>query len=355
MRKKNSVIFMVVIIILILTSIILLTTNNSSGTFKGKDKDFAVRDTANVHKIFLAKKDSSMILLERQSAGQWTVNEQYEASPHMVNILLETMCRIRPEQPLSRAASENIIKRMAVIATKVEVYGTAYKIDFLGLKLFPHEKMIKCYYVGDVTQDNLGTYMLMDGSEIPFIVSMPGFRGYVAARYQLNLDEWRAHVIFRLNANEIASVKVNNKREPDQSFIVDTEVPSGKFSFTTFDGKPSPYIIDSLKVYNYLNSFKRINAESYITLETDPATKDSILNSAPFYELEVRQKDGKNHHLSIYPIVFSDFVDVETGEDAISDDRAYAYDGTELMTIQYFVFDKILRPRSYFYMERPKR
>lgn len=353
--RKNKTVLMIVIIILILTSIILLTTNNSSGTLKNKDKDFAVRDTANIHKIFLAKKDSSMILLERQSSGQWIVNEEYEASPHRVNLLMETICRIRPEQPLPKTAAENIIKRMAVIATKVEIYGTAYKIDFLGLKLFPYEKMINCYYVGDVTQDNLGTYMLKEGSDIPFIVSMPGFRGYVAARYQLNLDEWRTHTIFKLNANEIASVKVDNKREPDQAYIINTEVPSGKFSFTTLDGNPSPYVIDSLKVYNYLNSFKRINAESYITLETAPATKDSILNSAPFYNLEVRQKDGKIHNLSIYPIVFSDYIDVETGEDAVNEDRAYAYDGTELMTIQYFVFDKVLRPRSYFYLERPKK
>lgn len=352
--RKNRIIFMIVIIVLILTSIILLTTNNSSGTLKNKDKNFAVRDTANVHKIFLAKKDSSMILLERQSAGQWIINGEYEASPHRVNLLLETMCRIRPEQPLPKTASENIIKRMAVIATKVEVYGTAYRIDFLGLKLFPHEKMINCYYVGDVTQDNLGTYMLKEGSDIPFIVSMPGFRGYAAARYQLDLDEWRAHTIFKLNANEIASVKVDNKKDADQSYIINTEVPSGKFSFTTLEGVPLPYVIDSLKVYNYLNSFKRINAESYITLKTDPARKDSIINSAPSFDLEIRQKDGKVQNLSIYPMIASDYIDIETGEDAVNQDRAYAYDGTELMTIQYFVFDKILRPRFYFYMERPK-
>ncbi|MDR0363598.1 MAG: DUF4340 domain-containing protein [Bacteroidales bacterium] len=352
--KRNRIILMIVIIILILTSIILLVTP-STGTLKSRDKDFSVRDTASIHKIFLAKKDGSMILLDRQETGKWKLNEEYEASTYLVNLLLETMCRIRAEQPLPKAAVENIIKRLSVVATKVEIYGTAHKIDFLGLKWFPYEKMIKCYYIGDVTQDNLGTYMLMDGSDMPFVVSMPGFRGYVAARYQLKLDEWRDHSIFRLNANDIASVKVENRRNADESFIVDASSPTRKFAFTTLEGNPVSYVIDSLKIYNYLNSFKRVNAETFITLDTPEQTRDSIINSAPYYNLEVKQRDGQTHSISFYPLVLEDYMDEKTGEDAVSIDRAYAWDGRELMMIQYFTFDKILRNRSYFYMERPKR
>lgn len=352
--RKNRVILIVTIVLIVVSATLLLT--RTSGTYKNKDKNFAVQDTAAVNKIFLANKGDTHILLERMGPGTWKLNGEYEAAPHMVNIFMETIHGIKPERPLAKSASENIIKRLSVVATKVEIYGTAYRINFLGLKLFPHEKMIKCYYIGDATQDNLGTYMLMDGSDIPFVVTLPGFRGYVASRYQILPNDWRSHSVFDIGANEIKAVAVEHIANPEQSFALNTSTPNGKLSFTNLQGEPAPFAIDTLKIYNYLNSFKRINFEAFMKDDFTAQQKDSVINSTPNHILTLELKNGTTHQVKTFPIVHWDIIDLETNQEAVDEDRAYALlDNDELVVIQYFTFDKILRNRSYFYLPPPQR
>jgi hypothetical protein len=252
---------------------------------------------------------------------------------------------------LPKTATENIIKRLAYNAIKVEIYGMSYRIDFWGIKLFPHETMLKCYYVGDVTQDNLGTYMLIDGSKKPFIVVLPGHRGYVSSRYEVASDAWRTHRIFDVGAHEIERICIENITDTESSFMVNTNVPSGKFAVTTLTGDPIPYKLDSLKVYNYLNCFKRINFESFTFDYLNQHAVDSILNSTPIYNVTLDLKEEKTHHLRIYPILYDNIIEIATNEPMIDGDRCYAYlDNGEMVVVQYFTFDKILRSRSYFYL-----
>jgi len=356
MMRKNRLLLIIVIITALVAAVSFFAMQKT-GTISGSDKNFAVSDTASVHKIFLANKDHVTTLLERNPAGSgWTVNGQWDASVPMIDLLLTTICRIRPSAPLPKSATENIIKRLAYNATKVEIYGMRYRIDFWGIKLFLRETMLKCYYVGDITQDNQGTYMLIDGSKKPFIVVLPGHRGYVASRYEVDPKAWRTHRIFDVGANEIERVCIENIADPGASFMVNTNVPAGKFAVTTPTGDPIAQKIDSLKVYNYLNSFKRINFESFTYDYLSQHSRDSILNTTPIYKLTLAQKDGTTHNILFYPLLYANIVDVETDEPMLDLDRCYAYlDNGELVVAQYFTFDKILRPRAYFYLMQPKR
>ena len=355
MRKNR--LLLIIVIITVLVAVVFIFATRKSGTISDSDKNFAVGDTASIHKIFLANKERVTTLLERNPEGDgWTVNGEWDASTPMINMLLTTICRIRPATPLPKSATENIIKRLAYNAVKVEIYGMTYRINFWGIKLFPRETMLKCYYVGDITQDNLGTYMLLEGSKRPFIVVLPGHRGYVASRYDVDPKAWRSHKIFNVGANEIEMVRIENIAEPDASFMVNTNVPSGKFAITTLTGDPLPQKIDSLKMYNYLNSFKRINFESFTYDYLSPHQHDSILNTTPIYKLNLVQKDGITYNLVFYPLLYDHIRDIETDDPMLDLDRFYAYlDNGELVVAQYFTFNKILRPRSYFYLLQPKR
>jgi hypothetical protein len=109
-------------------------------------------------------------------------------------------------------------------------------------------------------------------------------------------------------------------------------------------------------VYNYLNSFKRINFESFTFDYLNQQRVDSILNTTPIYKITLAQKDGETHHLRIFPLLYENVRDIETDEPMMDLDRCYAYlDNGEMVVAQYFTFGKILRTRSYFYLQQPKR
>lgn len=351
--RKNRFLLISIVIITAIIAVISIFSARKSGTISDSDKNFAVSDTASVTKIFLANKNHVTTLLERnQNDNGWTVNGQWEASKPMMELLLTTICRIRPESPLPKTATENIIKRLSSNAIKIEIYGIDYRIDFWGIKWFPHETMLRCYYVGDVTQDNLGTYMLKDGSKIPFIVVLPGHRGYVSSRYETAPEAWRTHRIFDAAAHEIERICIENMTNPNASFMINTNVTSGKFALTTPTGEPVPQKLDSLKVYNYLNSFKRINFESFTFNYLNQHSVDSILNTTPIFNVTLTLKEGTTHRLRIYPIIYNDVRDIKTDDPMTDLDRCYAYmDNGEMVVVQYFTFDKILRPRSYFYLQ----
>lgn len=342
--KKNRVILVIIIVLIVIAILSILTY--STGTYNDKIKNFAVEDTSRVTKIFLANKNDRTILLERPLGGQWIVNKKYETSEPMMNLFLETLTRIRVKNPVPQKSTDFIFKRMSSASTKVEIYEMCYRIDFLGIQLFPHERMTRCYYVGDPTQDNLGTFMLMDGADKPFVVYLPGFRGFVTTRYNVMEKDWRSHKLFNLNAPDIKSITMDYQQEPYHSFAV--HVDQNQISFQSLDPKYQPKVVDTLKVYNFLNSFKNINFETILNGEMDSVRLDSIIHTAPMQIITLETQNGNQSKYCLYPIL-SPFDKNEDGVMEPNKDRFYIYtEEGDLLLAQYFVFDKILRKRDYF-------
>ena len=344
--KKNTTILIITLILILIAG--LLYFSRRSGTFSDKDKDFAVKDTASVTKVFLADKKNRTILLERQDAGSWKLNGTYPARQSGVEMLLETMKNLVPKYPVPRNAHDNIISQMASQSVKVEVYQMVYRVDlFDRIRLFPHEKLTKTYYVGSATADNMGTFMLMEGADIPFVVHLLGFRGYVAPRYSTLERDWRDHSVFRTKLYDIREVVMEIPREPENSF----KVLNGEDEITLLrlsDNQPMPF--DTLKMLNFLTAFTDLRYESLLD-EFDTALKDSIISSPPRNILTLVDKEGNETAITaFYKANFDNTVDPEGKPYPYDVDRLYALvnDKRDFVLIQYYVFDKVLRPLSYF-------
>ncbi|MDD4847295.1 MAG: DUF4340 domain-containing protein [Bacteroidales bacterium] len=342
--KKNRVIILAIVVLVIVAIFSIL--NYSTGTYQEKIKKFAVDDTSRVTKIFLADKSDLTVLLERSLDGGWTVNQKYEASTPMMQLFLETICRIRVKNPVPQKSTDFIFKRMSANSTKIEIYERCYRIDFWGIQWFPHEKMTRCYYVGDPTQDNMGTFMLMDGADIPFVVYLPGFRGFVSTRYNVSEQDWRSHVLLNLNAPDIKSITMDYQQEPYHSFSID--VDENSISFHSLDPQFQPAAVDTLKLFNFLNSFKNINFETILNAEMDSLIFDSIVRSEPMQLLSIETKTGQSMHYRLFPMITM-YGDKQDGKPVPNKDRFYILtEEGDLLLAQYFVFDKILRKRDFF-------
>ena len=70
--KKNTGLLLLLIGLIVIAAIFLF--NRKSGTIGEELRDFTVKDTGAVTKLFLADKKGSQVLLERQPDGTWSLN-----------------------------------------------------------------------------------------------------------------------------------------------------------------------------------------------------------------------------------------------------------------------------------------
>jgi hypothetical protein len=346
--KKNRTTFIVFIALLLIFLLLWLT--RSTNTFRGSSHDFKLDDSSTVTKIFMSDKNNNSVILTRVGPGHWMVNEKYKAQNLSVDLLLRTMMDIEVQQPVARVAHDNIIKELAVNSVKVEIYQHAYRINLFGLaRWFPHEKLIKVYYVGGATPSNQGCFMLMQDASDPYIITLPGFRGFVSPRYSPIEKYWRDYNVFRKTIPEISKVRVEIPSNSDYSYEV-RNTGRNKFTLVSLSDNQEVANYDTLKLLNFLSGFRSLNYEALLN-DLDKVRKDSILNSTPFIIITLTDTAGVSKTIKTYHKKGPDGQTDMQGNPLPYDlDRLYASvnDGQDFTIIQYFSFDKVLRPKPFF-------
>lgn len=344
---KRNRFAIIITIVLIVVAVTLLFNNRYLSSLRDEAYDFTVRDTASVTRMFFADKRGNQVLLSRTESG-WKVNNTYNAQPIMIDNILYTLDRLRIKRPVSLAAHDNVITSMAGTNTKVEIYQIVPRINlFNKVKLFPHEKLTKVFYIGDVTQDNNGTYVLKEGADKAYIVHLHGFRGFISSRFSANPEDWRDHLIFSYNIKDIESMKLEFNNQPGKSFEINTK---GDFTYEMKHLDGSHIDFDTIKVISLFNSFKDVRFEAFLT-DIAESRRDSIIDS-PFQErLTLKTKDGKESVIRTYTMKINadafGFVEEDWDDDP---DHKYAYleNTNELVMIQDFAFGKLLNPAEYY-------
>jgi hypothetical protein len=274
----------------------------------------------------------------------------------LVDILLETIKQIKVKSPVSLASRDNVLSRMAAIGKKVEIYQMVYRINlFDKIKLFEHEKLTRVFYVGDNTQDNLGTYMLMEDADNPYIVYIPHFRGFIHLRFTPKTDDWKSHVIFHHKLAEIKNVTVEFTREPENSFKAEVIDALGNYNLTRlWDSQLIPSY-DTLKLLNFLTSFRDVRYESRLNNLMSPIKIDSVLNSPSLYEILLVDVQDEATYIKIFEKKASTTEDTGLPLEQIPTDydRMYALvnDGEDFVLIQNYIFDRLLHPLPYYLNE----
>ncbi len=331
--KKNRLTLLLFVLLAVVSGILIFT--NRKSTIKEDLKDFAVKDTASITKIFMADKSPSSVTLTKEGAGQWTVNGKFAARNDAMNTLLETIMRVDVRAPVAKAGYDNVVKALSTSATKIEIYSK--------------DKLIKTYYVGGQTQDQLGTFMMIENSRTPFVTYMPGFNGYLSTRYFTEESLWRDRTIFNYFVDEIASINVEYPgREKHHSFSIDAK----NYTATSMDEKEPP-VKDTAKVGMYVGQFKHVNFEGFADGVAKPV-KDSILATNPIAVITITDKKGSKDVMKAYLKMVNKrdslLVD-EHGKQLIYDvDRLFALinNGKDFVVIQHFIFDGIMVSYDYF-------
>ncbi len=302
---------------------------NQSGSRNSWDMQFAVPNTGDIHKIFIADRKGQTALLERKE-DYWLYNGKARARPSAITTLIETFAKVNVKYIPPDAARETMLRSLAAEGIKVEIY------DKSG-------KMMKCYYVGGVTADEQGTFMMMDGAEQPYVVHIPSFIGQIRVRYLLGDDKWTDRTVFNEKPEEIASVVIEYPQMKSQSFRLE-KVSEAEYTVKPFYST-TPVINRPLRKgvpEAYILSFENLASEGF---ETDNPLRDSVTALVPFAIVTVKKSNGEEKQVRFWP------------EEVMitPDNRRYVHryfaetNKNAFIVIQERVFGPIFRGYSFFF------
>lgn len=259
------------------------------------DADFRIADVDQIGKIFLASRiRGTQFILERQG-DNWFVNDTIPVYPEIITNLMTAIRTMKIRYRPATAAIPNIVKDLAVDQVKTEIY------DRQG-------NLMKAYYVGGETSDARGTYVIMEGSEKPMVMQIPGMTGSFKVRYDLSFLDIMDKAIFREDPEQIEYVSLEYPKQRNKSFILD--LSSGKAEVAPFY-ETTPLInqaVNAGQVQRYLQKFEKVIAEILITNKNGVNAFDNML---PFCTLKIRRKNGTTKDIIFYP---RNTQDVMTGD-----------------------------------------
>jgi len=207
---------------------------------------------------------------------------------------------------------------------------------------------VKTYYIGGVTQDNMGTYMLLENSAEPFIVSIPGFSGYLTTRYNTNENEWVSKRVYSYPFSQIASVEVEYPNEPTQSYKM-VNKGNNRFELIRLDNKLPVEQFDTVKVKQQIGLFKKVGFEFFVPEEFQAYRIDSIQQYTPLYRFNVTDVDGNSRELKCYSRPNKDVLKGDDGEAYDYDiERLYGVFDDQLVVMQYYTTDMLTMRLNYF-------
>jgi hypothetical protein len=316
-----------------------LFSEKSGNLFRTEDASFGVHDTASIGKIFISANDAqNTIMLERRADG-WILNDKYPVLASTLKQLMNTIYNQKAIYPVPDVNRNDVIRSLIGGAIKTEIY------DVKGRK-------IRTFYVGGEVHGFAGTAMLMDGSERPYVVQMPGFDGYLTTRYSIELGMWRDRLVFGIPADQIEKLQIKYAQEPLNSFTIVQK--NGKANVILDSSLHFQSALNERRVASYLDFFKKVYAEGYSNGSID---LDTIVKQMP-EKATIELWGAKGYHkfvrLIFYPIDRRSKnmeAPIRSFDDRFHQDRYFAIlnDGADTATVQIPTFEKILRRGYEFY------
>lgn len=260
---------------------------NRAGSAVSWDMDFAVPETDKIFKIFLADRNNHTVTLERQG-DHWTYNKVFTARQTAVDNLMEIISKVRVMYIPPEAAEANMIKSLASEGIKVEIYDQA-------------GKALKKYYVGGVTADESGTFMIMEGAERPYVTHIPTMQGGLRVGLLMeHEDDWKDRTVFAEKPENIQSVSVEYPQMKSESFKIE-KTGSAQFEVSPFFSTTPVSQLPQRKgsAEGYLLAFEKLIAEGY---ETENELRDSVSHLVPFAIVTLRKTNGEEKQVKFWPI-----------------------------------------------------
>jgi len=328
--KKKYWLYILFIFLLAITVLILL--NKRSGTIKRDENQFAVKDTGLINLIEIRSPDNKVILERMQ--GRWMINGHYSAGNRHIAGLLTLISRLQVSAPVPGSIRSEITDKLTKEGKRIMIVTERKN---------PH--VILVYH--DTVHTNT-TYMMMENSDQPFRVGIPGYPERNLARYFVDeVNHWRDNSIFRLRVDEIFSVSLYNRLEPAKSFHLLNTNNSYKL-YTYSDSTEVPDLIAE-KAGQYLSYFSSVSFERFLS-DDEKMTQTGLNKDEPANIITV--KDSRNNVIQLK--TFPWYIPRQDEPPEVDLNRLIAIiNNTDMVVVKYVELDPVIKDIGYF-LEKEK-
>ncbi|WNJ21229.1 DUF4340 domain-containing protein [Pontibacter sp. G13] len=290
--------------------------HGQSGTsFSQAEVNFALEDTASVQEIILTSVENGTPekrqKLTRIGADSWTLNDSMHAFAPKVRQMLKTLHLIHVTEHLNEAAQASAEELLLRYHIRIEVKSS--------------DGSEKTYFMGPQAPQGNGTIMKLKGASKPYLVSIPGWVGYINPSFNMSETNLRENLLFRTPSQKLASIQWSYPKSGKES---QTLIREGQSDTWMLNGTP---VADTAALNAFLAKFDQpVFAESFADPQY-PGKRAYLADREADYIFTVKTLEGDQREITLYERT-----------DNPSNMFGWVNGKDELLTIQHFVFDPFL-------------
>lgn len=274
-QEKRNIRLLILLLVTTVTTALVYWNGKDSNTLIIDKTIFNVEDPRSVDEVILESGTNKITL--KYTGNKWTVDGRYAADRQLIELLFATVQQAQPKRAIAKTLRDSVQQALENKGVKVSLISGG--------------KTVKSFYAGGNPQKTQAYFQLVSGGD-PYIVTIPGYRVYVAGIFELDKNGWRDKRIFNFNWRNFKDLKAYHFANPRQDFTVE-------FSGQYFGIKDLSNI-DTLKLNNYLDAVSLIQAQQFGTTGNHSKQYDSLLSTAPVERIEVRDVADNVFSLSLY-------------------------------------------------------
>lgn len=302
-----------------------LLRGNNSGKIR-KELVLHISDTSSIYQIDILDRNGDQITLQREKS-QWLVNGE-PARQHAVQNLLGTIQRQRVSALIPTTALDQVVRDLSSNGVRFDVKGK-------------NGQSLLVFYVGGVTPDERGTFMIREDSEWPVIVNIPGFEGSLRSRYIMPEYDWKSRKLME-PVRSLQKVIVDYPTMQDHSFEL-TKDASGYHMKPLYDHGAERIIVHPYLVEAYRDLLNNLHAEALLDDQKRPMLDVAI----PFCIVTVTDETGNTQKLEFYPTAWIDYQEEGALEQQV--ERYYTDKNDEsIFLTQHLLMQKVFTGYEHF-------
>jgi hypothetical protein len=273
MRQTNNLYLLGSFILLALLLVVWLLTDNGYRVNVNVSL-FRVKDLNEIGRVELQRQANTIRL--HYNGVKWMLNDSLDADPQMVQVLFAALLQAEPKRPVAQRLRDSIHRQM--------------RDHGVFVRLYDGEAIQKQFYVSG-NEQRQETYFLLEGDTQPYVMTIPGYRVYLAGIFEMKVSEWREKRLFNFQWQNFKSLQATFPFKGANNFRI-----SFQKNYFGLEGAPEA---DTSRVNDYLDAVSLLRAYRFVE-KGESAYIDSLIKTTPAYWIEVTDIANRSYGLNVF-------------------------------------------------------